>query len=109
MSPFEKRGTDINIESDDLKNRAAAEIKGVDHSSRSRLAQDDPLEGMKGPMTRSKTKKMQEALNQLIREVHDNIKMFKLTKSNESTCVTVLQVITSQSTSSNSLKLKEAF
>ena len=87
----------MNIESDALKERAAVkatvrnQVKNqeVDLFARSRLAHDDPLKGMKGPMTRSKTKKMQEALNQLIREIHDSV---EIKKSNKLTCVTVLLV-----------------
>ena len=91
----------MNMESESLKKRAAAETTEVDQNSRSRLSYDDPLVGMKGPMTRSKTKRMQEALNQFIREIHDNI---KLRKSNESTSVTVLQVVSELSTTPSTLK-----
>ena len=100
----------MNIESDALKERAAVKIQvenqEVDLSARSRLAHDDPLMGMKGPMTRSKTKKMQEPLNQLIQEVHDDTKIIESKKSNESTSVTVLQVENSQSTSLFNFKSK---
>ena len=78
---------------------ATAKETEVNQTLKGQIVQDNPLVGMKGPMTRSKTKKMQEALNQLIWEVHDNIKLIESKKSNESTSVTVLQVETSQSTS----------
>ena len=100
-SPFEEGGTDVNIESESLRKRAAAKMAEVDQNLRSRLSHDDPLVGMKGPRTRSTTNIMQEALNQLIREVHDNI---ELRKSNESTSVTVLQVVSDLSTTLSTLK-----
>ena len=84
-SHFEEGGTDMNI-----KTGASKGLEAVDTPLRSRFEQEDPLEGMKGPMTRSKSKKMQEALTQLIRKVHDDD---QLTKSKESISCTVLQVI----------------
>ena len=89
-SPFEEGGTDMNIQTDASKGLEAIDSQVVDTPLRSQVEQEDPLEGMKGPMTRSKSKKMQEALTQLIRKVHDDD---QLTKSKESISCTVLQVI----------------
>ena len=80
----------MNIKTDASKGLEAVDSRVVDTLLRSQAEQEDPLEGMKGPMTRSKSKKMQEALAQLIRKVHDDD---QLTKSKESISCTVLQVI----------------
>ena len=53
----------MNIKMDASKRLKADDIRVVDPALRSRLKHEDPLEGMKGPMTRSKLKRMQEALN----------------------------------------------
>ena len=45
------------------------EIEALDSDSSKLTRHDDPLQGIGGPMTRSRTKKMQQALNQFIEEV----------------------------------------
>ena len=74
MSPFQQGGNDEDIEP---PSQATSPLV-------------DPLTHITGPMIRSKSKSMQNALAQLIQKVHDDD---QVTKSKESISCTVLQVI----------------
>ena len=56
------------------------------------LISQDPLQGIGGPMTRARSKRMKEALQGLIIEMHDKKAVIEESKTNSSRIVTYLYV-----------------